>query len=123
MHYCYSLPSHSTISTILFLNRLLFEFQDGRFRTNRDSRKGSFCLFSYTGEEVIRGIFLGTDYTNELIMLDQVGRKVAKERVVEVAAVVVHVAVAVAYVELILALALATVLNQGHKYLLQDLPL
>lgn len=55
-------------------------------------------------------------------MLDQVGRKVAKERVVA-AAVAVHVGVGVAYVELILALALAMVLNQGHKYLLQDLPL
>jgi hypothetical protein len=59
--------------------------------------------------------------------VNQVERKVAKEKVVEAAveaeaAVAVHVGAGVAYVELISALALATVIP-GHKYLPQDLPL
>jgi cytochrome b len=60
--------------------------------------------------------------------VNQVERKVAKEKVVEAAVeaeavvVAVHVGAGVAYVELILALALATVIP-GHKYLPQDLPL
>lgn len=76
------LPTRYSYMKIIpcFLNLRWFELQDGRFRANRDSRKGRPCLFSYTAVDQDASIW------KRIILIIscavQVGRKVAKEKVV-----------------------------------------